>query len=197
MARMGRPPTPAREQVTTIRLKKKHVEMLDKVIRERSERDMQWVVRTGPELKIPGTEVTLTTYRIEDIDYSSERRRLLAKLIEQTLTTEALYPTEVRPLVPPGPYSNVQITGISTWERQETLRLTESAPIPVKLVLEDNKLHRMRRELPLEEYLKRVQTATAPRAGDDVGTRPDVPKGGLMTLEEAGAVTTEDDETTP
>ena len=63
-------------------------------------------------------------------------------------------------------------------------------------MLEDNKLRRMKRELPQEEYLKRVQTATAPQVGDDVGTRPEVPKGGL-TLEEAGAVTTDDDETTP
>ena len=196
MARIGRPPKPAREQVTTIRLKNKHVEMLDRVIRERSERDMQWVVQTGPERKIPGTEITETTYRVEEIDYSSERRKLLAKLIEQTLTAEALYPTEVRPHVPPGPYSNVQISGISSWEREETLRLTESAPLPVELVLEDNKLRRMKRELPQEEYLKRVQTATAPQVGDDVGTRPEVPKGGL-TLEEAGAVTTDDDETTP
>ena len=198
MARVGRPPTPASEQVTAIRLKNKHVEMLDKVIREQSERDPLRVLQIGPERKVPGTEITEKTYRVEEIDYSRERRKLLAKLIEQTLSTEALYPTGVRPHVPPGPYSNVQIYGISDWEREETRRLTESAPLPVKLVLEDNKLRQMKRELPQGEYLKRVQAATraAPQAGDDVGTRRDVPKGG-STLEEAAAVTTDDDEKTP
>ena len=197
MAKAGRPPTPAREQVTAIRLRNKHIEMLDWAIRAGSERDMQWVRSLGPERKVPGTEVIERRYRIEEIDYSSERRKLVTKLIEQTLTSEALYPTKVRPQVPPGPYNNVEMFEISHWEKQETLRLTESAPLAVKLVLEDNKLRQMKRELPREEYLKRVQAATraAPEANDDVGTR-DVPKGGL-TLEEAGTVKTDDDEKTP
>ena len=172
MAKAGRPPTPAKEQVTAIRLKNKHVEMLDRVIRARSERDMQWVRPLGPERKVPGTEVTQQRYRIEEIDYSSERRNLVAKLIEQTLTIEVLYPTKVRPQLPPGDYSNVEMFGISHWEKQETLRLTESAPLAVKLVLEDNKLRQMKRELPQEEYLKRVQAATraALEADDDEKT---------------------------
>ena len=172
MAKAGRPPTPADEQVTAIRLKNRHIEMLDSVIRARSERDMQWVVATRPKRKIPGTEVTVQRSRIEEIDYSSERRKLVAKLIEQTLTTEALCPTEVRPSVPPGPYSTVELAGISIWAKQETLRMTGSAPLAVKLVLEDNRLSQMKRELPPEEYLKRVQAATraAPEADDDEKT---------------------------
>ena len=172
MAKAGRPPTPAREQVTAIRLKNKHVAMLDEVIRAHAERDMQWVRPVGPERKVPGTEVTAQRYRIEEIDFSSERRNLIAKLIEQTLTIEALYPTKVRPQVPPGAYSNVEMFGISHWEKQETLRLTESAPLAVKLVLEENKLRQMRRELPQEEYLKRVQAVTraAPETDDDEKT---------------------------
>ena len=172
MAKAGRPPTPTKEQVTAIRLKNKHIEMLDTMIRAHAERDIQWVRPVGPEQKVPGTEVTKQRYRIEEIDYSSERRKLVAKLIEQTLTIEALYPTKVRPQVPPGAYSNVEMFGISHWEKQETLRLTDSAPLAVKLVLEDNKLRHMKRELPQEEYLKRVQAATraAPEADDDQKT---------------------------
>ena len=172
MAKAGRPPTPAKEQVNAIRLKNKHIEMLDTVIRAGAERDMQWVRPVGPERKVPGTEATAQRYRIEEIDFSSERRNLVAKLIEQTLTIEALYPTKVRPQVPPGAYSNVEMVGISHWEKQETLRLTASAPLAVKLVLEDNKLQHMKRELPQEEYLKRVQAATRadPEADDDENT---------------------------
>ena len=50
--------------------------------------------------------------------------------------------------------------------------MTGSAPLAVKLVLEDNRLSQMKRELPPEEYLKRVQAATraAPEADDDEKT---------------------------
>ena len=116
MARAGRPPTPEDEQlVTVIRLMNKHVEMLDTVIRERSERDLKCVVVTEPERKVPGTDVTVTRSRVEEINYASERRKLVAELIEQALTTEALYPARVAPNVPPGPYSTVELVGISTW----------------------------------------------------------------------------------
>ena len=199
MARVGRPRTPEDEQlVNVIRLMKKHVAMLDRVIRERSERDLRWVVATQPEHKYAGTNVSVTGARIEEINYASERRKLVGELIEQALNTEALYPTSVGPAVPPGPYSNVELAGISGWAEQESLLLTASAPLPVKLVLERNKLRRMERELSPEEFLKQLQTATraAPEAGDDGRTRRDVPNGGL-TIKEAGAVTTDDDEKTP
>ncbi len=197
MARVGRPPRPEDEQlVTAFRLMNKHVDMLDRVIRELSPRDLRSVV-TGPEREIPGTNVTVADSRIEEINYASERRKLVAALIEQALTTEALYPTSVGPNVPPGPYSNVELAGISTWAKQESLRLTASAPLPVKLVIERNKLRQMERKLSQEQYLKQLQAVTgAALEADDVGTRHDAPKGAL-TLEEAGAVTTEDDEETP
>ena len=194
MARVGRPPRPEDEQlVTACRLMKKHVDMLDRVIRERSPRDLRSVV-TGPEYEIPGTNVTVADARIEEINFASERRKLVAALIEQALTTEALYPTSVGPNVPPGPYSNVELGGISAWAHQESLRLTASAPLAVKLVLERNKLRQMERELSPEEYLKQLQATTGTAPDDDVGTGRDVPRDGL-TIEEAGAVTTDDAET--
>ena len=53
MARAGRPPTPEDEQlVNVIGLMNKHVEMLDRVIRERSERDLKCVVVTEPERRV-------------------------------------------------------------------------------------------------------------------------------------------------
>ena len=195
MAKGGRPPTPEDEQlVNVIRLTNKHVAMLDRVIRERSRRDLSCVV-TEPEQEVPGTNVTVRTSRVDGINYVSERRKLVAELIEQTLTTAVLYPTRVSPVVPPGPYSNVELLGtISSWAEQESLRLTASAPLPIKLVLERNKLRHMERELSPKEYLKQLQATTGTAPDDDVGTGRDAPRGG-STIAEAGAVTTADDET--
>ena len=118
MAKVGRPPTPEDEQlVTAVRLMNKHVAMLDRVIRERSQRDLRSVV-TGPEQEIPGTNMTVADCHIAGINYASERRKLVAALIEQALGTEALYPTSVRPDVPPGTYSDMELEGISGWAKQ-------------------------------------------------------------------------------
>ena len=66
----------------------------------------------------------------------------------------------------------MELVGVSTWAKQESLRLTASAPLAVKLVLERNKLRQMQRELPQEECLKRVQAVTrvAPETDDDEKT---------------------------
>lgn len=153
MARMGRPPTPKDQQMTTIRHQNRHVEMLDRIIR--GERDLTSVFNS-PERKLPGTEITTWTSRIEEIDYSSERRKLVARLIEQALSDDEYYPTKVLPKVPRGPYDDMDLMVISTWAEEEAIRLTESAPVPVKLALARNKLRRMERELSREEYVERV-----------------------------------------
>ena len=195
MAKGGRPPTPEDEQlVTVIRLMNKHVAILDRVIRERSERDLNCVI-SERETTIPGTNVTVTNSRTEGLNYATERRKLVAEIIEQALTPEALYPTSVGPNVPPGPYSNVQLVGISAWAEKESRRLTENAPPAVQLVLERNKLRKMERELPQKEFLERLRAATgaAKTADDGVITQHGVPKGEL-TSEETTALTTDDDE---
>ena len=160
MARTGRPPTPKEEQVTVIRHQKRHVEMLDRVIRERAERDLRAVVTTVPERRIPGTEITTWRSHIEKINYSSERRKLVAMLIEEGLTNEELYPTRVLPKVPRGHYSDFELLEISEWAERESVRLTKRAPLPVKLTLAKNKLRKMERELPREEYLEKLRAAT-------------------------------------
>ena len=96
MRKTGRPPTPEKEQVTVIRLQKKHVDMLDKVIRERAERDLD-DVKLGPEERMSGTDVSTWTSYVEPINYSSERRKLVAMLIEKGVSDDALYPTRVVP----------------------------------------------------------------------------------------------------
>ena len=112
-------------------------------------------------LLVPGTNVTVTTSHVDEINYASERRKLVAELIERALSTEARYPTRVYPTVPPGPYSNVELLG------DLARKSSPAAPIPAQ-----------------------------PEAVDDVGTRGDDPED-VMTLERAGAETTDDDEKTP
>ena len=174
MARIGRPQTPKDEQVTVIRHQKKHVDMLDRVIHERAERDLRAVVTVEPERRIPGTEMTTWRSHIEEIQYSSERRKLVAILIEEGLTTDEFYPTRVLPKVPRGPYSDLELVAISDWAERESERLTASAPLAVKLVLARNKLRKMERELSREKYLEKLSAVTqpAPEEGDDDQTTP-------------------------
>ena len=160
MARIGRPPTPADKQVTVIRLQKQHVEMLDQVIRERAERDLRAVVTTDPERKIPGTDTTTWKSRIEEPNYSSERRKLVAILIEQELTNDELYPTRVLPKVPRGIYSDIELVEISDWAEKASAHMDESAPLAVKRVLIQNKLRKMERDLPPEEYIEKLSRVT-------------------------------------
>ena len=152
-----------------IRLTNEHVEVLDKVIRERAERDLGAVVVVEPWQKIPGTKVKAQRTRIKEIDYSSARRELLASLIEENLTDAVLNPTTVLPRVPRGPYSDLELVDISTWAEQESLRMTETAPPAVQLVLTRNKLRRLERELPPEEYMEKLRAVTraAAEAADD------------------------------
>ena len=168
MAKVGRRPTPQKEQVTVIRLKNKHIQMLDEVIRDRVQRDLA-AVQIEPERQIPGTNVTTFASHIEPIDYSKERRDLVATLIEQALKEDALYPTRVLPTVPRGPYSSMDMVEISSWAGTESKRLTESAPGTIQEVLARNRLRKMKREMPREEYLKRLKvvTYTMSEEGDD------------------------------
>ena len=173
MKKIGRPPTPEKEQVTVIRLQKQHVDLLDKVIREHAERDLD-AVKIGPEERVPGTNVSSWTSYVEPIKHSSERRKLVAMLIEKWLTDDALYPTRVLPAVPRGPYSNVDLAEIASWVAVESKRLTESAPEAVQDVLARNKLRMMKRDLGRKEYLERVKVVTyaAPEERDDKEKAP-------------------------
>ena len=172
MAKVGRPPTPEDEQVTVVRLATRHVEMLDRVIREHTDRDLGAVVVTVPKREIPGTGVTTWRSKIEGINYSRARRELLGRLIEGALADEALHPTKVVPLVPRGPYTDLDLAAIADWAEEGSTLLTKSAPIAVQLVLERNELRKKERESSREEFLKRLRAANrrAPEAGDDEKT---------------------------
>lgn len=174
MARIGRPPKPEKEQVTVIRLKRKHVDLLDDVIRERVQRDLS-AVHVEPEQQVPGTDVTRFTSHIEPIDYAVERRKLVATLIEEGLKDDVLYPTRVLPDVPRGPYSSMDLVEISSWAGREGKRLTERAPGAVQEVLARNRLRRMRREMPREEYLKRLKVVTYARPEDSDEEEDQIP----------------------
>lgn len=160
MKKAGRPPTPQKDQVTVIRLQKKHVDMLDEAIRQRLKRDLGAVYTEREEDRDPGTNPTtleegirmkgMTSWRthVEPINYSKERRELVAMLIEEGLKDDLLYPTKVLPNVPRGPYRDRDLLQISIWAESEGRRLTEEAPQVVQAVLADNRLHKIRRKMP-------------------------------------------------
>ena len=168
MTKSGRPPTPEKDQVIVIRLQKKHVDMLDEVIRERVERDLR-AVRTGPEQKVPGTNMTRWHTRVEPINYSKERRELVAMLIENELDHDELYPTKVLPKVPRSCYRDVDLLQISVWAETEGKRLTLEAPAPVQQVLAENRLHAIQRKMPDDyaDWLSAVTFAKLQEEEDD------------------------------
>ena len=168
MKKAGRPPTPKKEQVTVIRLQKKHVDMLDEVIRQRAERDLG-AVYTEPEQKVQGMNLTSWHTHVEPINYSKERRELVAMLIETGLKDDELYPTEVLLKVPRGRYRDVDLLEIGLWARKEGRLLTEKAPETVKAVLAENRLHQIRLKMPADyvDWLSAVTYAKLEEDDDD------------------------------
>ena len=186
MKKAGRPPTPEKDQVTVIRLQKKHVDMLDAVIRQRSRRDLGAVYTEREEERDPGASHTtleegvrvkgMTSWRthVEPINYSKERRELVAKLIEDELKDDALYPTKVLPKVPRAPYLDRDLLEISIWAENEGTRLTREAPEVVQAVLADNRLHKVRRKMPhgFVDWLNAVTYAKLEEDDDDEEETP-------------------------
>ena len=116
--RAGRPPTPAAERVTVVRLPKGVVAVVDAVIREEAERRGDDVAR---------------------IAYSRERRMLLGRIIEARANMESLFPMRVHPWVPPGRYSSADLVEIASWDDRQSRSLTATAPACVKEHLRINK----------------------------------------------------------
>ena len=165
MKKVGRPPTPEGEQVSVIRLQKKHLDMLDEVIRRRAERDLG-AVYTGPEQKVPGMNVTSWQTHVEPINYSKARRELVAMLIETGLNDDELYPTKVLPRVPRGRYRDMDLLKISAWAENEGRRLTREAPAPVQQVLAENRLHEIQRKMP-DDYVDWLSAVTFAKLEED------------------------------
>ena len=167
MPRSGRPPKPVDEQVTIVRLANRHVAILDGVIRDRARRDLKAVEVTEPAREIPGTGgMTVTRTKIGGIDFAVERRRLVSSLIDEYCTDEALHPTRVKPLVPPGDYGDIDLAAIDDWSARESVRLTESAPIAVRIALAQNELRQKRRDSTPEQYLESLRAAIRTRSGN-------------------------------
>ena len=148
-----------------IRLQKKHVDMLDEVIRQRAERDLG-AVYTEPEQKVPGMNVTSWHSHIEPINYSKERRELVAMLIETGLKDDELYPTKVLPKVPRGRYRDTDLMQISVWAEIEGRRLTKEAPVAVQAVLAENRLHKIQRKMP-DDYVDWLSAVTYAKLEED------------------------------
>lgn len=168
MPRAGRPPKPVDEQITTIvRFATGDVKIMDRVIRDRARRDLNAVKVTEPEREIPGTGgMTVTRTKIGGIDFAVERRKLLSSLLAKYCTDEALHPTRVKPLVPLGDYDDIDLAAIDDWSELESMRLTESAPIAVRITLAQNELRKKRRESTPEQYLESLRAAIGTRSGN-------------------------------
>ena len=86
--------------------------------------------------------------RAEPINYSKERRELVAMLIETGLSDDEFCPTKVLPRVPRGRYRDVDLVADLALGGSEGKRLTQEAPAPVQQVLAENRLHQIQRKMP-------------------------------------------------
>ena len=138
-----------------MRLKRKHVERVDEIIRARHEqtasdaRAQAAALGRGESAKPP-----------PPINYSAERRRIVAELIENELGPSAREPTEIGIHIPPGPYNEADAEQIQRWARAQRPGLTLRAPKCVRTVLATNRLRQFKRELAPGAYLDRLQRAT-------------------------------------
>lgn len=147
MKRVGRPPTPRREQVTVVRLRNKHVGMLDEAIRREAESRYAGLV--SADMAPP------------EIDYSRERRELVTRFIENELRDDLRHPTQLRLLLPRGHYTREDEAEIRQWRDEKLRELARDAPLPLQLAIEEHRLSRLRAKMPRSEYLALLDRITA------------------------------------
>ena len=127
----GRSKSPTEELVSVVRLPRKYLDTIDEIIRSKN--------------------------HSETINYSAERRTVLCAIIESWKKNTGHQPTAIRPSVPPGRYSDADQATIAEWIKQETRRLTRTAPVPILIQLEINTLKQLKHNSTPDEYLKTLR----------------------------------------
>ncbi len=168
MAKTGRPPTPDDDQTVVVRLKKRHVEILDAAIRALrvSNRDLKgaWLRRGESRVFIVDPETPTQV----------ERRRLLGDLIEERLSFEELFPTIVQVRV--SHMEDVDEQRLTQlWIEDKQQELTRDAPECVRRTIAWNKLRHLDRDSPeaflalIERIFRRLESADGDKKRETTG----------------------------
>lgn len=156
----GRPPTPTDRQAVPVRLERRHLRILDLIIREDAARAFAAslaVADNRASTDLPPGE----TYHVERrVHLATERRRLLGLIIDWYEAVRVA--PAVKILAPNDNDDPATRKEIAEWIAREQERLTATAPTAVRIALAKRELRRMEREEPetLEQVLRAGRAAT-------------------------------------
>ena len=158
--RSGRPPTPTDRQAVPVRVERRHLRILDGIIREDAARAFAASLavaddRASTDLS-PGE-----TYHVERrVHLATERRRLLGLIIDWYEAVRIA--PAVKILAPNDSNDPATRKEIAEWIAREEERLTATAPTAVRIDFAKRELRRMEREDPetLEQVLRAGRAAT-------------------------------------
>ena len=138
MRNRGRPPRPADQQAVALRLERRHVEILDEIIRERIKEEL----KAGEMVVQNRAAADGQVYVLErQVNLPAERRRLFGEIVElyQRLHS-ALTVKIVAPCESDAPERKREA---DAWIATLEARLTDEAPVGVQVALAKRVLRRM------------------------------------------------------
>ena len=161
MVKMGRPRIPEGEKVVIVRLARKHIGMIDEAVLLRTAGATLGTRRATGEPE--GNKEPAGP----EINWATERRKVVTELIKAHLSESALYPTKVGLLVPMGKYSDEDWQTINEWAGTQGEKLLDGAPTAVRIAIEENRLRRIALRKTGKEYLRHLQRATRQEPAQD------------------------------
>ncbi len=164
MARAGRKSTPADRQAIPVGIERRHLDMVDEILKE----DLREEFRVSRRAVTERAEADGKTYYLERrVHVPSERRRLLGEMVEFYRKHRAASAIKVfAPCESNDPDERREVDEwVATWEA----KLTEMAPAASQAALARNALRRMEQHDPaaLMRVLRAVQAAESGGVDDD------------------------------
>ena len=164
--RSGRPPTPTDRQAVPVRLERRHLRILDSIIRAHA------ASAFAASLAVAGDRASTDlspgeAYHVERrVHLATERRRVLGLIIDWYETVRVA--SAVKILVPNDAEDPTTRKEVTAWIAREEARLTAKAPAAVRIALARRELRRLEREEPdeLERVLRAGRAATEGTTGD-------------------------------
>ncbi len=153
----GRPPTPSDEQAVMLRLERRHVAILDELVRKRARAEFS----IGQRLVEQRGAADGEAYTLERrVNLTAERRQLFGEIVEWYQRLHAAPTVKVVAPCESDPESRREA---AAWVEAVEARLTDEAPVGIQVALARRALGRLDRED--SETLVRVLRAARARRG--------------------------------
>ena len=164
--RSGRRPTPTERQAVPVRLERRHLRILDSIIRANVASAFAASLAVADDRASTDLSPDDTHHVERRVHLATERRRILGLIIDWYEAVRVA--STVKILVPNDAKDPTTRKAVSEWVAREEERLTAKAPSDVRIALAKRELRRMEREEPeeLERVLRAGRAATEGTAGD-------------------------------